>query len=267
MAYATNPTDGVRIHYEVEGSGPPLVLLHWTTGSIDDLRENGYVDALRARHQLILLDARGHGRSDTPHDPESYALARFVGDIVAVLDAAGVASAHYFGFSLGGRVGFALGRLAPERARSLMLAGGNYLPEPEFAVALVGTLEERGMGGLVDGIEHQTGTRLPAGRRSRLLAMDSDALVASIRQGQRDPGPNATLPDISVPMLLFNVAEHPERWEQNRDAARKLPNATLVDARDGEPALTGASSKAFAGHIAAFVERMEHASRASVNAS
>ena len=61
--------DGLQIHYEVEGQGPPLILLHWWTGSLEDWRLFGYVDALKDTYRLILIDARGHGQSDKPHDP------------------------------------------------------------------------------------------------------------------------------------------------------------------------------------------------------
>ena len=57
--YANN--DGVKIHYEVEGEGEPLVLVHWWTGSTEDWRMFGYVDALKDDYQLILIDMRGHG--------------------------------------------------------------------------------------------------------------------------------------------------------------------------------------------------------------
>ena len=53
--------------------GPPLVLMHWLTGSLEDWRVFGYVDALKESYRLILIDARGHGQSDS-HDPAAYAL-------------------------------------------------------------------------------------------------------------------------------------------------------------------------------------------------
>jgi len=64
MPYADN--QGVRIHYQIEGLGHPLVLQHGFTESIEDWYECGYVDALRRDYRLILVDARGHGKSDKP---------------------------------------------------------------------------------------------------------------------------------------------------------------------------------------------------------
>jgi pimeloyl-ACP methyl ester carboxylesterase len=54
MPYIAAP-DGVRIHYEVEGDGPPLVLQHGFTDSLMVWYERGYVDALRHLYRLILI--------------------------------------------------------------------------------------------------------------------------------------------------------------------------------------------------------------------
>ena len=60
MPFANN--QGVRIHYEVEGKGPPLVLQHGFSDSLQTWYELGYVDGLKSDYRLILLDARGHAR-------------------------------------------------------------------------------------------------------------------------------------------------------------------------------------------------------------
>jgi pimeloyl-ACP methyl ester carboxylesterase len=106
MPYADN--GGVRIHYQVEGEGrPALVLQHGFTESVVDWYESGYVETLRSDYRLILIDARGHGASDKPHDPDAYLLNRRVSDVVAVLDASDIAKALFWGYSIGG--GSALG--------------------------------------------------------------------------------------------------------------------------------------------------------------
>jgi pimeloyl-ACP methyl ester carboxylesterase len=112
MPYAENR--GVRIYYEVEGEGSPLVLVHGFTDGLEGWREYGYAAELKKEHRLVLIDARGHGRSDKPHDPEAAAgLERRPADVVAVLDDLGIDRAHYFGYSLGGWIGFGLAKYAP----------------------------------------------------------------------------------------------------------------------------------------------------------
>jgi pimeloyl-ACP methyl ester carboxylesterase len=71
MAFTVN--QGVRIHYETEGQGFPLVTQHSYTDSMETWYELGYVDALKQTHLVILVDARGHGSSDKPHVTSAYA--------------------------------------------------------------------------------------------------------------------------------------------------------------------------------------------------
>ena len=84
MPFAHN--DSVEIHYETEGNGPPLVLHHGATDSLQTWYERGYVDALKGSHSLILIDARGHGQSGKPQEPEAYVTETMARDVIAVLD-------------------------------------------------------------------------------------------------------------------------------------------------------------------------------------
>ena len=121
MAYATN--DGVRIYYEREGSGPPLLLHHGYTMSIQDWRDDGYVAALKDKYELILMDPRGHGASDKPHDLIAYSFATRVADVVAVLDHAAIERAVFWGYSMGRHVGYAIARYAPSGSARSSSAG------------------------------------------------------------------------------------------------------------------------------------------------
>jgi pimeloyl-ACP methyl ester carboxylesterase len=84
MPYSVN--QGVRIHYQIEGDGQPLVLQHGFTDSLEAWYELGYVEGLKTDYRLILIDARGHGASDKPHEPDAYERDRNVADITTVLD-------------------------------------------------------------------------------------------------------------------------------------------------------------------------------------
>ena len=127
MPYVTNR--GVRIHYETIGNGPALVMHHGTFGSNADWIDLGYVDAVKEDRQVILLDSRGHGRSDKPHDPTAYELALRTSDVIAVLDKLGIQKADYFGYSLGGWIGFDLAKRAPGRFRSFILGAAHPYAE------------------------------------------------------------------------------------------------------------------------------------------
>jgi len=77
---------GIRIYYQFEGDGEPLVMLHGLSDSQWGLRALGYVEPVKERFRVILIDARGHGYSDKPHDPGAYTPALMAGDVLAVLD-------------------------------------------------------------------------------------------------------------------------------------------------------------------------------------
>jgi pimeloyl-ACP methyl ester carboxylesterase len=79
--------DGVKIHYEVHGDGPALILTHGYSST--SAMWQGQVEALSKRHKLVLWDMRGHGQSDYPQDPKAYSEALTVGDIAALLDEVG----------------------------------------------------------------------------------------------------------------------------------------------------------------------------------
>ena len=113
MPFAHN--NGVRIFYRVVGDGSPLVLHHGLGGTHEEWSRTGYVKALNGKYRLILMDARGHGKSDKPHAPKKHGMEYMVGDVVAVLDDLGIKKAHFWGYSMGGRVALAAGKYAPDR--------------------------------------------------------------------------------------------------------------------------------------------------------
>jgi pimeloyl-ACP methyl ester carboxylesterase len=126
---------GVGIHYEVEGRGSPLVLQHGFTDSLVSWYEYGYVEALASDHQLVLIDARGHGESDKPHDASKYADSAMPLDVVAVLDHLKIERSAFFGHSMGGTIGLALAQYAPARFTALGIGGSAPDPGPSDVVA------------------------------------------------------------------------------------------------------------------------------------
>jgi len=111
--------DGVKIHYEVHGSGPTLLLTHGYSST--SAMWTGQIEALSKHHKLVVWDMRGHGQSDYPDDPAAYSEALTVADIAALLDQVGAASAIIGGLSLGGYMSLAFYRAHPERVRALLI--------------------------------------------------------------------------------------------------------------------------------------------------
>jgi pimeloyl-ACP methyl ester carboxylesterase len=114
MPFAQN--GGVRIHWDEQGSGTPIVLVmgHRYTAAM----WHPVLPALAAQHRVIWFDNRGTGESDTTR---KVTIADLVNDALAVMDAAGVARAHIFGVSMGGGIVLELAIRHPERVTSLIL--------------------------------------------------------------------------------------------------------------------------------------------------
>jgi pimeloyl-ACP methyl ester carboxylesterase len=93
--------DGTRLHYIVEGSGPPLVLVGGKTSNIEGAWWR-YIPVLARRVRVIAMDNRGAGASDKPNAP--YGTQLMAEDALTVLHEAGETSAHWFGLSMGGMI-------------------------------------------------------------------------------------------------------------------------------------------------------------------
>jgi pimeloyl-ACP methyl ester carboxylesterase len=229
MPYATN--DGLRIQYEVTGSGEPLVLYHGLTGSGERWRDTGYVTGLADAYRLILIDARGHGGSDKPHDEVAYGRRRQAADVVAVLNHLEIGTTRFWGHSMGGDVALTLGRHYPERVSALVVTG--YSP---FAAAGDEAAEmaawaadlQGGMEGFVTGYERRHGA-LPDDARARWLANDGASLAACVACmiAESDGSQVADLPAIEAPVMLLVGTEEPFA-EHARKAAALLPCGAFV---------------------------------------
>lgn len=124
-------SDGVRIHYTDEGSGPPVLLLHaYNQNSSINWRRFGIVEEVVKSRRVICMDLRGHGLSQKLYRPEQYGAA-LADDAARLLDHLGISKARVAGFSLGGLVALKLAERHPERVERLVLcASGTFHIEP-----------------------------------------------------------------------------------------------------------------------------------------
>jgi pimeloyl-ACP methyl ester carboxylesterase len=252
MPYANNHS--VRIHYQVEGEGPPLVLQHGFTSSLQSWYAYGYVAALRQHYQLILIDARGHGQSDKPYDPQAYALQHKVEDVLAVLDTLQVDNAHYLGYSMGGRIGFGIVKYHPERFLSLVIGGMHPYESPsESANARIALLQQ-GMAAYVADAETQNGPMAPD-RKARLLANDSEALIASLRAPRGLAGIEQLLLDMTLPCLLY-VGEADSFYPGAKEGVRAMPNARFVSFPGLNHSQTSQASHLVVPHVTQFLHEV-----------
>jgi len=128
--------NGVTLAFDDFGprEAAPIVLVHgFSSNRNENWRRVGWYGAIeRRRLRCVAFDTRGHGESDKPHDPASYARENLVGDIFALMDHAGIEKADLMGYSMGARLVLAAALATPERLHNLILGGvGGRLFEPQ----------------------------------------------------------------------------------------------------------------------------------------
>ncbi len=129
---ATSP-DGTKIAYDVEGTGPALLLVHGGGQTRRSWSERGYTAPLRDKFTVITMDLRGYGDSGRPAVPNAYALERVLEDIGAVADAAKAPRFHLWGFGHGATIGRYLAARS-DRVISAVLVGASLGPPLEGVV-------------------------------------------------------------------------------------------------------------------------------------
>jgi pimeloyl-ACP methyl ester carboxylesterase len=123
-AYAD--VNGLKVYYEVHGTGRPLVLLHGGVLTID-LSFGTTITALAESHQVIAIELQGHGHTaDTDREMSLDVLAD---DVVLLLGQLGITQADFYGFSLGGLVSLTVALERPELVGRLVLASVHYRPD------------------------------------------------------------------------------------------------------------------------------------------
>jgi pimeloyl-ACP methyl ester carboxylesterase len=220
MPYANNQS--IRIHYRVEGEGPPLVLQHGYTQTLEHWYQCGYVDALKARYRLLLVDARGHGDSDKPHERAAYAWPVGVMDVLAVLDAVGIRQALYWGYSMGGAIGFGALTIAPERLIALV-AGGAAADAFNLGDRLQ-HIDGADPEAFIAAFESIMNATIPPAVRAKIFASDTRALAAA---APNRPSVIEQLSRIATPCFLY-AGDKDFLFPRAQTTASRIPNAKFV---------------------------------------
>lgn len=264
LAFAAE-SDGVVLRGAREGSGPPIVLAHGLTAH-RDLVVHGSRVLVRAGHELIRFDARGHGESD-PGPVGSYVYDRLGDDLEAVVAATGVVRPLLAGHSMGAHTIVNLALRDPSRWAGVVLIGPASIGVPLDASslarwdALADGLDEDGVDGFVAAYErgmdpdwHDTLVRIARDRLGR--HRDLAAVAAAIREVPRSlPFDGlAELEALDLPALI--VASHDEAdpghpYSVAAAYAEALPRATLISEEPGASPLAWQGGR-LSHEIAAF---------------
>ena len=214
----------IRIFYEVIGQGQPLVLLHGFAGNSKDWKRNGYIEKLSDDYRLILIDERGHGLSDKPHDPAAYKIQTRASDIVAVLAGLDLQKSHVWGYSMGGEVCFGLAQFHADCIESLIIGGMVPFPpvHPEVYDEQIAILE-RSIVAAADAWGYDSSER-----REEFLRNDPKALIASTIAARDWTGCEDILATLEIPCLIYVGETDSFMLDAAKRGAGQIPKAKLV---------------------------------------
>lgn len=117
------PVNGLKMYYEIHGSGEPVVLLH---GAFMTITTNwaGWIGELSKTRKVIAVEMQGHGRTaDIPREPSSENLAD---DVAALLKYLKISRADLIGYSLGGRVAMQVAVRHPDQVRRVVVMSSTF---------------------------------------------------------------------------------------------------------------------------------------------
>ena len=265
--------EGLTIHGEAAGEGPPIALCHGITATRRYvIHGSGALE--RSGHAVISYDARAHGESDPAPAAQGYGYPELVGDLSSVL-AATVGDSPFVlaGHSMGAHTAVAFALAHPDRLAGLVLIGPVFSGEvPEGALAYWDELATALRGGGVDGFvayidRHQRiepkwrKSVLRFTRERMLLHRHPDALVQALRQVPRSRpfGGLDELSAVDVPTLVIasHDAADPGHPREIAEAyAARLPRARLTTEEEGESPLAWQGGR-LSREIAAFCAEPE----------
>jgi pimeloyl-ACP methyl ester carboxylesterase len=137
--YGSNPAvgktfthDGVKLYYEIYGSGEPLLLVHGNGGSMADWKAQ--IDYFRTRYQVIAMDSREHGRS--ADSPGRITYEKMADDLAALLDYLKSPPANVLGWSDGGIEALLLGIRHPAKIKKIASMAANLNPNGAYPEAI-----------------------------------------------------------------------------------------------------------------------------------
>ena len=123
--------NGMKMYYEVSGTGEPLIVLHGAYMNIPTM--GAIIPKLAQTHRVYALELQGHGRTTDIERPITY--PNLADDVAAFMDAVKLPRADVFGYSMGAAVGLQLAIRHPTRVNKLVAASVAYDAEgwqPEF---------------------------------------------------------------------------------------------------------------------------------------
>jgi pimeloyl-ACP methyl ester carboxylesterase len=231
----------IRIYYDERGIGPAIVWAHGLGGTWRGWE--GTMSFFRDRYRVIAYDARGHGRSEIPDNPEAYSQDIMVEDMKGVIDTLGIDQAIVGGHSMGANVALNFALQYPEQCLGLIPVGiGSGSSDPqwwqEFWGKLADLAEQRGMAAFLEEMKTLPAwgsvfTDLQLGKQISQTVLDNSpkAIAYAIRGIQRKRSSifqlESKLEKLTVATLVVLSDGDIPVVECSRFMAQHIPRATL----------------------------------------
>lgn len=117
------PVNGLKLYYEVYGTGKPLVLIHGAFNTIP-MAFSQLIPELSKTRQVIAMEMQGHGR--TADIERAFSFQSMADDVAGLLKFLKVDSADLFGYSMGGGISWQLAIRHPKLVRKLIIVSATY---------------------------------------------------------------------------------------------------------------------------------------------
>jgi pimeloyl-ACP methyl ester carboxylesterase len=231
--------NGVRLYYEVHGErGEPLVFVHGYTGDITDWRLQ--IAEFSPAYRVLVMDLRGHGRSEAPSDPSSYDVPLMSTDVEEFIDRAGFARYHLVGHSMGGAIAQEIALRSPHKLLSLTLIDTTSkfeLPANDvafqFRAQRLHVAQSEGMAAAAALPLPAVPPHMPPERLKetdeRLARMSLDAFVGAARALVAWEGTAERARLIQAPtLIIYGDLDAPALIEGSRRLAELIPKASVA---------------------------------------
>ncbi len=228
--------NGARFHYRLDGpADAPVVVLSNSLGT-NLAMWDAQIPALAQKFRVLRYDSRGHGQSDVTPGP--YTIEALGRDVIGLLDALQIPTAHYCGISVGGLLGQWLGINASKRFKSLTVCN---------TAARIGTMDgwntriaavkESGLAPIADGVVSRWFTEDFAKRAPAQVELARQMLLHSPPEGYvatcaaiRDEDLREAVFRVNLPTLVISGARDVATTPSDgRFIAEKVPGAQYLE--------------------------------------
>lgn len=235
--------NGLTYYFEMQGTGPPLLLLHGFSGSSQNWQQ--LQPQLAEKFRVLTVDVLGHGRTASPPDEGRYTMERVAADLIALVDHLGYTHMGIWGYSMGGRLALYTAVHYPHAVAHLILESASpglaSQSERQERIAhdreLADRIEAEGIEAFVNGWEKlplwASQQQLPPQTRQQLRQQRLQNNTVGLANSLRGMGAGAQpslwpqLPYLALPILLLAGELDTKFVAINRQMAAQLPHTRL----------------------------------------